>query len=158
MSQRSDQYLVLKCVFTFLPRFFHSYKVGFYPKLKGGTVFKALQPKSTYTITPQDGMSFKIRVVFLLLQQQRSKIITRVFWLKPYPINCNFVRKQGLMSAKNWTGTYFKPHFIQILTKNTAHRIISCTSLECLRTLEVEITFSTFFPQHVDIVNPFPSF
>ncbi|XP_034543600.1 zona pellucida sperm-binding protein 3 [Notolabrus celidotus] len=47
----------LQCKF---PRFFHSYKVGFYPKLQGGTVFKALQPKSTYTLTPQDASGNEI--------------------------------------------------------------------------------------------------
>ncbi|XP_074539952.1 zona pellucida sperm-binding protein 3 [Halichoeres trimaculatus] len=47
----------LQCRF---PRFFHSYKVGFLPKLQGGTVFKALQPKSTYTITPQDASGNEI--------------------------------------------------------------------------------------------------
>ncbi|XP_054459756.1 zona pellucida sperm-binding protein 3 [Anoplopoma fimbria] len=36
------------------PRFFHSYKVGFYPTLQQGTVYKALQPKSSFTLTPQD--------------------------------------------------------------------------------------------------------
>ncbi|CAJ1052664.1 zona pellucida sperm-binding protein 3 [Xyrichtys novacula] len=47
----------LQCKF---PRFFHSYKVGFYPKLRGGTVFKALQPKSDYTLTPQDASGNEI--------------------------------------------------------------------------------------------------
>uniref|UniRef100_UPI0037E88625 zona pellucida sperm-binding protein 3 n=1 Tax=Semicossyphus pulcher TaxID=241346 RepID=UPI0037E88625 len=42
------------------PRFFHSFKVGFYPKLQGGTVFKALQPKSSYTLTPQDASGNEI--------------------------------------------------------------------------------------------------
>ncbi|KAG8015138.1 Zona pellucida sperm-binding protein 3 [Nibea albiflora] len=36
------------------PRFFNSFKVGFYPVTQGGTVHKALQPKSTFTLTPQD--------------------------------------------------------------------------------------------------------
>ncbi|KAM7009831.1 zona pellucida sperm-binding protein 3 [Tautogolabrus adspersus] len=40
-----------ECIF---PRFFRSYQVGFHPKLQGGTVFKALQPKGSYTLTPQD--------------------------------------------------------------------------------------------------------
>ncbi|KAM9363609.1 zona pellucida sperm-binding protein 3 [Symphorus nematophorus] len=47
----------LKCKF---PRFFHSNKVGFYPKLEGGTVFKALQPKSSFTLTPQDASGNEI--------------------------------------------------------------------------------------------------
>nr|XP_046261065.1 uncharacterized protein zp3c isoform X2 [Scatophagus argus] len=47
----------LQCKF---PRFFHSFKVGFYPKLQGGTVFKALQPKSSFTITPQDALGNEI--------------------------------------------------------------------------------------------------
>ncbi|XP_041640666.1 zona pellucida sperm-binding protein 3 [Cheilinus undulatus] len=42
------------------PRFFRSYKVGFYPKLQGGTVFKALTPKSSYTLTPQDASGNEI--------------------------------------------------------------------------------------------------
>ncbi|XP_035515495.1 zona pellucida sperm-binding protein 3 [Morone saxatilis] len=46
----------LQCKF---PRFFHSFKVGFYPKLEGGTVFKALKPKG-FTITPQDASGNKI--------------------------------------------------------------------------------------------------
>ncbi|XP_076001815.1 zona pellucida sperm-binding protein 3 [Genypterus blacodes] len=37
-------------------RFFHSYKVGFYPKLEGGTIYRQLQPKSTYTLIPQDAL------------------------------------------------------------------------------------------------------
>ncbi|XP_063739327.1 zona pellucida sperm-binding protein 3 [Eleginops maclovinus] len=36
------------------PRLFHSYKVGFYPELKGGSVLKKLTPKSSFTLTPQD--------------------------------------------------------------------------------------------------------
>ncbi|XP_070781317.1 zona pellucida sperm-binding protein 3 [Enoplosus armatus] len=47
----------LQCKF---PRFFHSYKVGFYPKLQGGTVLKALQPKSSFTLTPQDASGNEI--------------------------------------------------------------------------------------------------
>uniref|UniRef100_A0A3Q1GJN0 Zona pellucida glycoprotein 3c n=1 Tax=Acanthochromis polyacanthus TaxID=80966 RepID=A0A3Q1GJN0_9TELE len=34
----------LQCKF---PRLFYSYKIGFHPKLQGGTVFKALQPKKS---------------------------------------------------------------------------------------------------------------
>ncbi|XP_008281081.1 zona pellucida sperm-binding protein 3 [Stegastes partitus] len=41
----------LQCKF---PRLFYSYKIGFHPKLQGGTVFRALQPKSTFVLTPQD--------------------------------------------------------------------------------------------------------
>ncbi|KAG7223844.1 hypothetical protein INR49_026527, partial [Caranx melampygus] len=47
----------LQCKF---PRFFHSYKVGFYPKLQGGTVYKALQPKSNYVLSAQDGSGNEI--------------------------------------------------------------------------------------------------
>ncbi|XP_041789519.1 zona pellucida sperm-binding protein 3 [Chelmon rostratus] len=47
----------LKCAF---PRFFHSFKVGFYPRLQGGTVFRALQPKSSFTVTPQDASGNEI--------------------------------------------------------------------------------------------------
>ncbi|XP_070684599.1 zona pellucida sperm-binding protein 3 [Pempheris klunzingeri] len=43
-----------------LPRFFHSYKVGFHPKLQGGTIFKALQPKSSFTLSPQDASGNEI--------------------------------------------------------------------------------------------------
>ncbi|XP_024914509.1 zona pellucida sperm-binding protein 3 [Cynoglossus semilaevis] len=35
-------------------RLFHSYKIGFYPKLKGGTVFRALQPKQSVILVPLD--------------------------------------------------------------------------------------------------------
>ncbi|XP_034457220.1 zona pellucida sperm-binding protein 3 [Hippoglossus hippoglossus] len=35
-------------------RLFHSYKVGFYPKLQGGTVFKALTPKQSVVLEAQD--------------------------------------------------------------------------------------------------------
>ncbi|XP_030582276.1 zona pellucida sperm-binding protein 3 [Archocentrus centrarchus] len=38
----------LQCKF---PRFFHSYKVGFHPKLRGGTVFRALKTKKLFTLT-----------------------------------------------------------------------------------------------------------
>ncbi|XP_070843097.1 zona pellucida sperm-binding protein 3 [Chaetodon trifascialis] len=47
----------LQCKF---PRFFHSFKVGIYPKLQGGTVFRALQPKSSFTLTPQDASGNEI--------------------------------------------------------------------------------------------------
>ncbi|XP_044202142.1 zona pellucida sperm-binding protein 3 [Thunnus albacares] len=42
------------------PRLFHSYKVGFYPILKGGTVYKALQPKSSFMLTSQDASGNEI--------------------------------------------------------------------------------------------------
>ncbi|KAI3352847.1 hypothetical protein L3Q82_019423 [Scortum barcoo] len=42
------------------PRFFHSYKVGFYPKLQGGTVYKALQRRSSFTLTPLDASGNEI--------------------------------------------------------------------------------------------------
>ncbi|XP_040893065.1 zona pellucida sperm-binding protein 3 [Toxotes jaculatrix] len=42
------------------PRLFHSFKVGFYPKLQGGTVYKALQPKSSITLTAQDASGNEI--------------------------------------------------------------------------------------------------
>ncbi|XP_054865820.1 zona pellucida sperm-binding protein 3 isoform X2 [Amphiprion ocellaris] len=41
----------LQCKF---PRLFYAYKIGFHPKLQGGTIFKALQPKSSFILTPQD--------------------------------------------------------------------------------------------------------
>ncbi|XP_028265575.1 zona pellucida sperm-binding protein 3 [Parambassis ranga] len=44
-------HIPLKCK---LPRLFHSYNVGFHPRLMGGTVYKALQPKSSFTISLQD--------------------------------------------------------------------------------------------------------
>uniref|UniRef100_A0A8C4IEI3 Zona pellucida glycoprotein 3c n=1 Tax=Dicentrarchus labrax TaxID=13489 RepID=A0A8C4IEI3_DICLA len=47
----------LQCNF---PRLLHSFKVGFYPKLQGGTVLKALTPKSSFTITPQDASGNEI--------------------------------------------------------------------------------------------------
>ncbi|XP_023277786.1 zona pellucida sperm-binding protein 3-like [Seriola lalandi dorsalis] len=47
----------LQCNF---PRWFHSYKVGFHPKLQGGTVFKALQPKSNLILTAQDASGNEI--------------------------------------------------------------------------------------------------
>uniref|UniRef100_A0A1A8F2W6 Zona pellucida glycoprotein 3c n=2 Tax=Nothobranchius korthausae TaxID=1143690 RepID=A0A1A8F2W6_9TELE len=36
------------------PRLFYSYKVGFHPKVQGGTVYKKLQANSSFTICPQD--------------------------------------------------------------------------------------------------------
>ncbi|AWP06159.1 putative zona pellucida sperm-binding protein 3-like isoform 6 [Scophthalmus maximus] len=36
------------------PRFFNSYKVGIHPKLQGGTVFKALQPKQNVILAALD--------------------------------------------------------------------------------------------------------
>ncbi|XP_071359531.1 zona pellucida sperm-binding protein 3 [Trachinotus anak] len=47
----------LQCKF---PRLFHSYKVGFYPKLQGGTVYKALQPKSNIILSAQDASGNEI--------------------------------------------------------------------------------------------------
>ncbi|XP_078132788.1 LOW QUALITY PROTEIN: zona pellucida sperm-binding protein 3 [Sander vitreus] len=47
----------MQCKF---PRFFHSYKVGFYPTLQGGTFFKSLNPKSSFTLTSQDASGFEI--------------------------------------------------------------------------------------------------
>ncbi|XP_038570675.1 zona pellucida sperm-binding protein 3-like [Micropterus salmoides] len=41
------------------PRFFHSYKVGFYPD-RMGAVFKRLQPKTSFTLTPQDASGNEI--------------------------------------------------------------------------------------------------
>ncbi|XP_028313920.1 zona pellucida sperm-binding protein 3 [Gouania willdenowi] len=41
-------------IFCKFPRFFHSYKVGFHPQLRGGTVYRQLQSKSKFVITPQD--------------------------------------------------------------------------------------------------------
>ncbi|XP_026025864.1 zona pellucida sperm-binding protein 3 [Astatotilapia calliptera] len=41
----------LQCRF---PRFFHSYKVGFHPKLRGGTVFRALKQKRMFSLTLVD--------------------------------------------------------------------------------------------------------
>ncbi|XP_033976478.1 zona pellucida sperm-binding protein 3-like isoform X2 [Trematomus bernacchii] len=49
------------------PRFFHSYKVGFYPEVKGGTVLKELSPKSSFTLTPQDASGNDIAVTKYLL-------------------------------------------------------------------------------------------
>lgn len=47
---------ILYCEFSLdYCRFFHSYKVGFYPD-RMGAVFKRLQPKTSFTLTPQDGM------------------------------------------------------------------------------------------------------
>ncbi|XP_033479692.1 zona pellucida sperm-binding protein 3 [Epinephelus lanceolatus] len=36
------------------PRLFHSYRVGFYPKVQGGTIPKKLQQKSGFVLTHQD--------------------------------------------------------------------------------------------------------
>ncbi|XP_018520151.1 zona pellucida sperm-binding protein 3 isoform X2 [Lates calcarifer] len=47
----------LQCKF---PRNFHSYKIGFHPQLQGGTVYKALQPKSSVSLTPQDASGNEI--------------------------------------------------------------------------------------------------
>ncbi|XP_059207763.1 zona pellucida sperm-binding protein 3 [Centropristis striata] len=47
----------VKCIY---PRFFHSFQVGFYPKLQGGTVYKALQPQTGFKLTPQDGSGNEI--------------------------------------------------------------------------------------------------
>ncbi|KAM8771514.1 zona pellucida sperm-binding protein 3 [Acanthopagrus schlegelii] len=47
----------LQCKF---PRFFHSFKAGFYPNLQGGTIRKMLQPKSSFTITPLDASGNEI--------------------------------------------------------------------------------------------------
>ncbi|XP_071764874.2 zona pellucida sperm-binding protein 3 [Centroberyx gerrardi] len=41
-------------------RFHHAYKVGFYPKIEGGTVFKALKSKTGATLTPQDASGKEI--------------------------------------------------------------------------------------------------
>ncbi|XP_058495580.1 zona pellucida sperm-binding protein 3 [Solea solea] len=41
-------------------RSFLSYKVGFYPKLQGGTVFKALQPKQSAILVPLDALGNEI--------------------------------------------------------------------------------------------------
>uniref|UniRef100_A0A3B5AR75 Zona pellucida sperm-binding protein 3-like n=1 Tax=Stegastes partitus TaxID=144197 RepID=A0A3B5AR75_9TELE len=46
--------LILVCFPFDCSRLFYSYKIGFHPKLQGGTVFRALQPKSTFVLTPQD--------------------------------------------------------------------------------------------------------
>ncbi|KAI9533841.1 hypothetical protein NQZ68_018209 [Dissostichus eleginoides] len=54
----------VQCTF---PRFFHSYKVGFYPEVKGGTVLKELSPKSSFTLTPQDASGNDITVTKSLL-------------------------------------------------------------------------------------------
>ncbi|XP_068178602.1 zona pellucida sperm-binding protein 3 isoform X2 [Antennarius striatus] len=42
------------------PRFFHSFKVGFHPKLQGGTLFKSLQSRTSFTLTPQDASGNEI--------------------------------------------------------------------------------------------------
>ncbi|XP_069021938.1 zona pellucida sperm-binding protein 3 [Embiotoca jacksoni] len=42
--------ITLQCKF---PRLFHSYKVGYFPIVKGGTVFIALQPRRHFTLTQQ---------------------------------------------------------------------------------------------------------
>ncbi|XP_073329199.1 zona pellucida sperm-binding protein 3 [Pagrus major] len=47
----------LQCKF---PRFFHSFQVGYYSSLQGGTIRKMLQPKSSFTITPQDASGNEI--------------------------------------------------------------------------------------------------
>uniref|UniRef100_A0A3Q2Q399 Zona pellucida glycoprotein 3c n=1 Tax=Fundulus heteroclitus TaxID=8078 RepID=A0A3Q2Q399_FUNHE len=41
-------------------RLFYSYKVGFHPKLQGGTVYKVLHPNSSFTISPLDASGNKI--------------------------------------------------------------------------------------------------
>ncbi|KAM3623998.1 uncharacterized protein V6R79_017884 [Siganus canaliculatus] len=47
------------------PRFFHSFKVGFYPSLQGGTILKALRPKVTFTLNSQNALGNRITVFFL---------------------------------------------------------------------------------------------
>ncbi|XP_010732496.2 zona pellucida sperm-binding protein 3 [Larimichthys crocea] len=47
----------LECTF---PRFFNAFKVGFYPVSQGGTIYKALQPKSSFTLTPQDASGIEV--------------------------------------------------------------------------------------------------
>ncbi|CAK6962868.1 zona pellucida sperm-binding protein 3 [Scomber scombrus] len=47
----------LKCKY---PRLFYSYTVGFYPRLVGGTVYKSLQPKSSFTLTSLDASGNEI--------------------------------------------------------------------------------------------------
>ncbi|KAM7393788.1 hypothetical protein PAMP_020635 [Pampus punctatissimus] len=42
------------------PRFFHSYQVGFYPKLLGGTVFKSLLPQSSFILVSIDASGKEI--------------------------------------------------------------------------------------------------
>ncbi|KAM9770559.1 zona pellucida sperm-binding protein 3 isoform 2-T2 [Menidia menidia] len=44
--------ILLQCRY---PRWFYSYKVGYRPQLQGGTIYKALQPKSRLSISPQVG-------------------------------------------------------------------------------------------------------
>ncbi|XP_034044631.1 zona pellucida sperm-binding protein 3 [Thalassophryne amazonica] len=47
----------LQCNFH---RLFHSYKVGFHPKLQGGTVYKSLTPKTTFVLVPQDASGTEV--------------------------------------------------------------------------------------------------
>ncbi|XP_041838382.1 zona pellucida sperm-binding protein 3 [Melanotaenia boesemani] len=49
--------ILLQCKY---PRWFYSYKVGFHPKLQGGTLYRALQTKGSFTITPQDASGNEI--------------------------------------------------------------------------------------------------
>ncbi|MED6285123.1 hypothetical protein CHARACLAT_026114 [Characodon lateralis] len=41
-------------------RLFYSYKVSFHPKLQGGTMYRVLQPNSSFTISPLDASGNKI--------------------------------------------------------------------------------------------------
>ncbi|KAF1394804.1 hypothetical protein PFLUV_G00004950 [Perca fluviatilis] len=47
----------MQCKF---PRYFRSFKAGFYPILKGGTVYRSLNPESSFTLTSQDALGLEI--------------------------------------------------------------------------------------------------
>lgn len=86
-------------------RNFHSYKIGFHPQLQGGTVYKALQPKSSVSLTPQDGMLpfLNLNCFLLMLALLPCKAVHQCSLLSTRPnLQVYWMQKKGFMHLDKW--------------------------------------------------------
>ncbi|XP_032398951.1 zona pellucida sperm-binding protein 3 [Etheostoma spectabile] len=90
------------------PRLFHSYKVGFYPKLQGGEIFKSLEShkslnsKTIFTLTFQNALGFDVTGA-----QSFNLGETMYFQAKPLSASGNriYINKCFMTASRNPTSS-----------------------------------------------------
>lgn len=80
-------------------RLLHSYKVGIWPKLQQGTVFKSLKRRDAFLLIPQDGKYLAIALIQIKVQRKQYKILIGCKLTAHAIIACTaFVKLNTIMS------------------------------------------------------------